>query len=94
MNHEGLPEIFYKVTADYEMVKVKHDRNEDWSIIPPEPLISKISSRTPTNSVTLGEDLYRSVNTAVREEDHYMFESLGVFYIDSRNIPLFIILAK
>lgn len=57
MNHEGLPEIFYKVTADYEMLRFKWDRNDDWNIILPVPLTDEISRRTPTNSVALGENL-------------------------------------
>src|SRR6476659_9270282 len=85
MNHEGLPEIFYKVTADYEMVKVRHDRNEYWCIIPPVPLIDKIKMRTPANCVALGEDLYRSINPAIHDEDHYKFESLNAFPIDYWN---------
>jgi len=85
MNLEGLPEIFYKVTADYEMVKVRHDRNEDWCIIPPVPLIDKIKLRTPANCVALGEDLYRSINPAIHDEDHYKFESLDAFPIDYWN---------
>ena len=59
MNDEGLPEIFYKVTADYEMLRENWDIN-DWNIIPHVPLTNKISRRTLTNSVVLGEDL--SVN--------------------------------
>ena len=84
MNYEGLPEMFYKVTADYEMLRFEWDRNEDWNIIPPVPLTNEISRRTPTNCVALGEDLYRSISTAVHDEDHYRFESLGAFPIDSR----------
>jgi hypothetical protein len=86
MNHEGLPEIFYNITADYEMLRFKWDINDDWNIIPTVPLINKISRITPTNCIALGEDLYRSISTAVHNEDHYKFESLGAFPIDSRNM--------
>ena len=37
-NHEGLPEMFYKVTADYEMLRQKWDINQYWNIIPPCPV--------------------------------------------------------
>ena len=85
MNDEGLPEIFYKVTTDYEMLRFEWDRNDDWNIIPIVPLTNKISRRTPANCVALGEDLYRSISSAIHDEDHYRFESLGAFPLDSRN---------
>jgi hypothetical protein len=85
LNDEGLPEIFYKVTADYEMLRFKWDENDDWNITPSIPLINKISRRTPANCVALGEDLYRLISTAVHDEDRYKFESLGAFPIDSQN---------
>lgn len=85
MNREGLPEIFYKVTADYEMLRLKWEPNEDWNFIPTVPLINKISRRAPTNSVVLGEDLYKSISTTFRDNGHYKFESLGAFPIDSSN---------
>ena len=85
MNDEGLPEIFYKVTTDYEMLRFEWDRNEDWNTIPIVPLTNKISRRTPANCIALGEDLYRSIRSAIYDEDHYKFESLGAFPTDSRN---------
>jgi hypothetical protein len=85
MNDEGLPEIFYKVTTDYEMLRFEWDRNDDWNIIPIVPLTNKISRRTPANCIALGEDLYRSISSAIHDEDHYRFESLGAFPLDSRN---------
>lgn len=86
MNHEGLPEMFYKVTADYEMLRQKWDTNEYWNIIPIVPLTNQISRRTPANCIALGEDLYRSISSAIHDEDHYRFESLGAFPMDSRNL--------
>ena len=85
MNDEGLPEIFYKVTTDYEMLRFEWDRNDDWNTIPIVPLTNKISRRTPANCIALGEDLYRSIRSAIYDEDHYKFESLGAFPIDSGN---------
>ena len=85
MNDEGLPEIFYKVTTDYEMLRFEWDRNDDWNIIPIVPLTNKISRRTPANCIALGEDLYRSISSAIHDEDHYRFESLGAFPLDSPN---------
>jgi len=85
MNDEGLPEIFYKVTTDYEMLRFEWDRNDDWNTIPIVPLTNKISRRTPANWIVLREVLYRSISSAIHDEDHYRFESLGAFPIDSRN---------
>ena len=55
MNDEGLPEIFYKVTADYEMLRFEWDRNEDSNVAFPVPLTNEISRRTPANDVALRE---------------------------------------
>ena len=85
MNDEGLPEIFYKVTADYEMLRFNWDANDDWNTIPFVPLLNKISRITPANCIALGEDLYRSISTAVSDEDRYKFERLGAFPIYSPN---------
>jgi len=60
------PEIIYKITTDYEMLRFEWDRNDDCNTIPIVPLTNKMSRRTPANCIALGEVLYRSISTAVR----------------------------
>lgn len=87
IDREITPEISYRVCADYETL---HDWDWDGVFDPSHPrrlpLICEICSKTPTNTVILGEDLYKKISSLPRLNEEYTFESIGEYMIDSRKI--------
>lgn len=84
MNREGLPKIYYKIVADYEMLRFKWDM-EDWNAIPVVPLINMINQFAPVNGVSIGEDLYASISDLDEINEKYKLAILGRYAATSRN---------
>jgi hypothetical protein len=87
MARQQLPEISYKVTADYE-IYIEYEPSDEIELPSYEALAAdlsmyKMSSRTSTNTVVLGDDLYKMKSTSPLLEDRYRFDNLGE-YVDSR----------
>lgn len=65
---QQLPEISYKVTADYE-IYIEYEPSDEIELPSYEALAAdlsmyKMSSRTSTNTVVLGDDLYKMKSTS------------------------------
>jgi hypothetical protein len=84
MNHEGFPEIFYKITADYEIDPLNMNRgnNWNWNITPSIPLIDLISRRIPSDAVGVGQDLFKVINSFKPFQNQYKLNSLGTIPAD------------
>lgn len=84
LGRKELPEISYRVTADYLEVFLPTTRiSESTKFVVTVPLIRRIGQKMPTNTVILGEDLYKKISLLPRLNEEFTFESIGE-YIDSR----------
>lgn len=83
LGSKGLPEISYRVTADYGEVFLHTQISESTEFAFTVPLICRIGRKMPTNTVVLGEDLYKKIGLLPRLNEDFTFESIGE-YIDSR----------
>jgi class 3 adenylate cyclase len=83
LSHKELPEIYYRVTLDYGEVRVDTRMSESTEFAFTVPLICRIGRKMPTNTVVLGEDLYKKINLISSLNEEFTIESIGE-YIDSR----------
>ncbi|SMH71142.1 response regulator [Candidatus Nitrosotalea okcheonensis] len=78
---EGLPAINYRISADYGKVEVAKSLSskEDDLFGATMNMCSKINSFTPTNSITLGGDLYQVLRYLHLDKQEYRLTELGTY---------------
>jgi two-component system, OmpR family, response regulator ChvI len=78
MNHEGFPEISYRISVDYDIVRSFSEINENWNIIPTDSLSEQIIERTSPNAIGIGADLFDSIRDLREINEVYRFEQFGI----------------
>lgn len=85
LGHNELPEISYRICADFEIMVEHESVDEEFDTTPRRlPLIYKIRSKTPGNTVVIGEELCKKIDSLPRLNEEYTFESICEYVIDSR----------
>jgi hypothetical protein len=83
---EKLPQISYKICADYgalnhDIVLDEVDRLNRPHWLPP---VHKICSTVSTNTAGLGHDLYKIITALPRIQEKYLIERIGEYIDDAR----------
>lgn len=84
LKKEGLPNLYYRISADYgrvEVAKSLTSTNEDL-FGPTVNLCSKINSEAPPNGMVIGNNLYQVIMTTL--DDEYNFDKVGEYSIDNK----------
>ncbi|HUU47375.1 MAG TPA: adenylate/guanylate cyclase domain-containing protein [Nitrosopumilaceae archaeon] len=93
LQNENLPQIDYRVSADYGMV-VLMNTNDSTSldiIGPPVNMVSKINRSAAVNGIVFGSDLYE----ISKDLNEYKFKRIGEYSIGLKNsYPLYSIFRK
>src|SRR6266498_5357440 len=90
MGNKELPEISYKVSLDYGEVWVDTRMSESTEFVVTVPLICRIGRKMSTNTVVLGEDLYKKISLLPRLNEDFTFESIGEFTDSRKKAPYFL----
>lgn len=97
LKEEGLPNLYYRISADYgrvEVAKSLTSTNEDL-FGPTVNLCSKINSKAPPNRMVIGNNLYQVTMTTLDGE--YNFDKVGEYSIDNspeNRYPVYSITSK
>ena len=84
MAREKLPEISYKICADYGVLNYEINLNDAFDKPPWLPPVYKICSNMSPNIAVLGYDLYKIISTLPRIQEKYLFERIGEYIDDAR----------
>ena len=84
MAREKLPEISYKICADYGVLNYEINLNDAFDKPPWLPPVYKICSNMSPNTAVLGYDLYKIITTLPRIQEKYLIEGIGEYTGDSR----------
>ena len=109
-NEEKIPPIFYRISVDYGKVETaKSLLTSSFSNCPIETMdffghsmniCSKINNLAPVNSLVVGEDFYKIIQSLFIREDiknsEYIFQEIGEYEIeqDYRNYKIFCVFSK
>ena len=84
MAREKLPEISYKICADYGVLNYEINLNDAFDKPPWLPPVYKICSNMSPNTAVLGYDLYKIITTLPRIQEKYLIERIGEYIDDAR----------
>ena len=84
MAREKLPEISYKICADYGILNYEINLDDEFDKPPWLPPVYKICSTVSTNTAVLRNDLYKIITPLPRIQEKYLIERIGEYIDDVR----------
>ena len=92
LNHEGLPPLNYRISADYGMAEIARSITSASDDLFGSSMnrCAKINSKAEANGSVIGGDLYNVTNLFASFESEYEFEEVGRFtFGEAKEYPIY-----